>query len=224
VGTTVTFAPANVDLDPTKKSDLVALFSGTNAVVKVAPGVGLTPAVGEKATFDAVLVENTTVTPPTLQINSANLHSFAVAKLKQDVKASYDKLVTLLKLGMQKIVVTDGRINTSLTFHVASTDSDSRDVSDTATSTSDRVRNWSTGGGIASTFSGKLFGFALGGRFGFSGTATGSSTQTSIQVHAVNEKSTAVTSLSFDITGALELHFRSDFFPSVDPATLKTAV
>jgi hypothetical protein len=215
-----------ISLDSAKKNDLIAFFGGVTAQVVTVPTPGPTPTpvVGDLDTFDRLLVENTTATPPTLQISVGNLKSFAAARLRRDLKLSYEKLVAILKLGMQKIVVTEGRINTALTFHVTSQDADERTASDTQVNASTRAFNWALGGGMWGTrsLSGTIQSFVLSRNsiFSFSGSVGGSNSNTSTQVSVVNEKSTATTTLAFDITGSLELKFRSDFFPSFDPTTV----
>lgn len=227
----VTFSPATISFDPTKKTELIAFFSGINAEVKSLPSTTTNPSqaltLGGPATFESLLVETTSAlpsTPSTLEMSTDNLHAFAVARLRRDLKLSYEKLVTLLKLGMQKIVVTEGRINTSLTFHVASTDTDERKVSTREEDLSQRAFNWAVGGGLwgSKTLSGTIKGMVLSKSSGysFSGSVGSSQSQVSLDVKTVNENSTAVTTLSFDITGALELKFRSDYFPSFDPTAL----
>ena len=202
---------ALISFDPAKKNDLIAFFSGVVAKVKNVPSPAPTPTpvVGDDDTFDRLLAEAGT----SLQMSVGNLKSFAAARLRRDLKLSYEKLVAILKLGMQKIVVTEGRINTALTFHVTSLDADEGTSSQTNVETSSRASNWALGGGMWGTrsLSGTVRGFVL------SGSAGGSKTNTSTQVSVVNEKSTATTTLAFDITGSLELKFRSDFFPSFDP-------
>jgi hypothetical protein len=225
-GTAVTGGGPDVSFDAAKQQDLEALFAGINAAVAALPISPLVPvspplAVNDLATFESLL-ESTG--PQILTMKTTNLHAFTVAKLKHDVKATYDKIVTLLKIGMSKIVVQDGEIDTTLTFHVTSADTDEANASQTQTNVATSSSNWAVSGGLSGghSVSGTIYGFLVSKRFGFgiSGGGGSSSSNTSTQVATVNEKSTAVTNLSFDITGGLKLRFRSDFFPSIDAATL----
>ena len=225
-GTAVTGGGPDISLDAAKQQDLVALFAGVNAAVATLPTSPIVPAssplaVNDLTTFESLLESTGS---QILTMKTTNLHAFTVAKLKHDVKSAYDKIVTLLKLGMSKIVVEEGEIDTSLTFHVASADSDERTTSQTRTDVATHSSNWAVNGGFfgGRSVSGTIYGFLISKRSGYSvnGGAGSSSTNTSVQVAAVNEKSTAVTNLSFDITGGLKLRFRSDFFPSIDAASL----
>lgn len=181
--------PPTVELALAKIDDFKLVFDG----ITVAVG---SPAV-EKTIAD-VLTDATTAP----KITNQNLSDFCKAKLKRDVKKSYDQLVTILKLGMQKIVVTEGEIRTSITFHVDSSDSDSKTSSDSTTDYEQRSRSFGAGLRVGGTF-GKITGsLAMG---------YGSSRFNSkLKVNVVNEAKTAVTNTSTDITGSVLIRFKSD--------------
>lgn len=61
------------------------------------------------------------------ELTQSNLEKFVTQKLKTGVKNSQDLLKTILKIGMQKVVVTNGEIMTKLTFHVDASDMSSKD-------------------------------------------------------------------------------------------------
>jgi len=163
----------------------------------------------------------------TNDMNTPDLIALTVAKLKQDVKGSYDKLVTILKIGMQKLVVTDGEVKTSLTWHLNATDTDEITSSDTSQLFDQRAINWNVSRVAArsSGISGKLFGMTFGRTRGVVTTAgaSGSRTRTELKVQVVNEKKTAVTNLNIDITGSVMVHFKSETFPPFDPAAAAPA-
>ncbi len=187
--------PDNVQLDITKLDDFKLVFDGITVTI-----------LAVQKTIADVLIDPTTAP----KIKNQDLSDFCKARLKRDVKKSYDQLVTILKLGMQKIVVTEGEIRTSITFHVDSTDSDSKTSSDSTTDYEQRSRSFGAGLRIGGTF-GKITGsLAMG---------YGSSRFNSkLKVNVVNESKTAVTNTSTDITGSVLLRFKSDYFPSFDAA------
>ncbi|HYL75837.1 MAG TPA: hypothetical protein VEU96_16625, partial [Bryobacteraceae bacterium] len=122
------------------------------------------------------------------------LEDFASRKFRvQD----YNLMVTILKLGMQKLVIQNGMVRTKLTFHIDTTAisaSSSTDVSSQSQSVGARA------------------GFSWGG-FG----ASGSYSSSIYRVHVVNETSSAATNLSIDILGEVQINFRTETFPTIDP-------
>lgn len=151
-----------------------------------------------------------------------DLIALCVAKLKQDVKGSYDKLATILKIGMQKLVVTEGEVKTALTWHVDATDTDEIASQNVDQSFDQRAVNWNVSrvGTRSNSLAGQLFGMTFGRSRGAVTTAGagGSRTRTELKVQVVNEKKTAVTHLDIDITGSVMVRFKSETFPPFDPA------
>ncbi|WP_437954727.1 hypothetical protein WME76_24500 [Sorangium sp. So ce119] len=158
----------------------------------------------------------------TIVLNTSDVHSFAKEKIRRDVKTSYDTLVTILKLGMQKLVVTGGQISTKLTFHVESQESD--ELSSTVTQVDASQKSSSFSYGLSASYGSRLARFAGARSFGARGSLGGgrSKSSSSMRVSVVNEKHTAATSLSVDVVGAVQINFRSDFFPAFDPAATTT--
>jgi hypothetical protein len=107
---------------------------------------------------------------------------------------------------MQKVVVTNGEINTKLTFHVDATDAYSR----TADSYQTRSRGW---GGSASSAIG---GFASRILSTATANATAAISGTRLNVAVVNEKSSSATNISIDIIGEVRIQFRTETFPAVE--------
>ncbi|MEA2899660.1 MAG: hypothetical protein QOJ84_5275 [Bradyrhizobium sp.] len=202
--------PTSFKFDTTKLDSAKAAYAGVVVVTGTAPNTA-------EKDFTAYL---TSVN----EMPTGDLITLSVAKLKQDVKGSYDKLVTILKIGMQKLVVTDGEVKTSLTWHLDATDTDELTSSDTSQTFDQRAVNWgvSRTSARSSGISGKLFGMTLGRARGVVTTAgaNGSRTRTELKVQVVNEKKTAVTNLNIDITGSVMVHFKSETFPPFDPATV----
>lgn len=158
---------------------------------------------------------------------TADLHKFCVAKIRKDVKGSYDKLVTILKLGMQKIVVTEGEVKTTLTYHLDSADTDELNSTQVEQDILQRTTSWGIKGGFGGSrsLSGKLGGNIISRSLGgsISGGVGQTSNRTKIKINVMNEKKTAVTNSRVDITGSVLLRFKSDYFPSVDPTTIQPA-
>jgi hypothetical protein len=185
----------NTDLELSKLEEFKAVFDGVI--------IGTSP---EKSIESSGVILTPTTTPA---ISNQDLSDFCKAKLRRDVKKSYDQLVTILKLGMQKIVVTEGEIRTSITFHVDSTDSDTKNTSDSTTDYEQRSRSFGAGLKVGGTF-GKISGsLAMG--------YNSSRFNSKLKVNVVNESKTAVTNTSTDITGSVLIKFKSDYFPSFDP-------
>lgn len=215
--------PQTVGFEAQKIEELKGSFAGTSASVPLLTGTVIT-------TFDDpnVLVKAGTETAPTYDMKAAYLLAFAKAKLDRDTEASYRTLIALLKLGMQKLVMTDCTIRTATTFHVDSQDTFETSSSQTETAYSQAAFNWGVNASRAASTSvqGKLFGFLIGRSVSsnISGSAGGSRFSSNLRVNVVNEKKTAVVNTDIDITGFVELKFRSDYFPSIDPSTLPAPV
>src|SRR5262249_52301532 len=110
----LTFTPTTISFDPAKLADLHGSFARVTPLAPPAPASST--ALTKEGTLDQALVKTFDTTDPSkltaLAMPAAALYAFAVAKLQHEVKASYDKIVSILKLGMQKIVVTKGKIAT----------------------------------------------------------------------------------------------------------------
>jgi|GEM_PF-1853588 len=152
----------------------------------------------------------TVTTPKTIPL--ADLRSFVIAKLKKQTKESYDLIKTILKIGMQKVVVTSGEIHTKLTFHVDATDTYDK----TATDYSQKASSWGVRGGISGSkgISGSAKGITVSKLI--SGGISGGYSGSKISVRVVNEKTTAATNLAVDILGEVRILFRTDAFPSIE--------
>ena len=233
----ITFVPAKVAALRSLMADLQASIPVTElvaeCVAKVDDSTYSVPSAPPNTNnamvlFDQVLRVDTTTNPTAWRIPASHMHAFALVRLKKEVKASYDKLVVLLKLGMQKIVVTDGEISTSLTFHTDSTDSDSLDSSSAQTESDVRSSGFtaSLAGRGKRSFSDKLSNKILSRSMGGSISASGgaSRVRSKLKVNVVNETKSAITNLRVDITGMVRIRFRTDAFPSYDPANPPTPV
>ncbi|MFL6203618.1 MAG: hypothetical protein ACJ76J_30995 [Thermoanaerobaculia bacterium] len=208
-----------IGFDPQKIEELKGSFSGVSATV---PG-GTEPTI-----FDTALVQGGSTTAPTYDMKAADLVAFAVAKLDRDTEASYRTLIALVQLGVQRLVMDECTVRTSTTFHVDSRDSLEKSSSQTEQAYSQAAFNWGVSASRSANTSvqGKLFGFLIGRTVSsnISGSAGGSRFSSNLRVKIVNEKQSAVVNTDIDITGFVELKFRSDYFPSIDPSTLPAPV
>lgn len=157
--------------------------------------------IGEVITADATTGSST--------ISRDDLRVFVIEKLNSQAKDSYEILKTILKIGMQKIVVSDGVIETKLTFHIDASDVQSR----TATEYQSRASGWGIGGGISGRYTlGGLVGVLTGSFIG--GGISGGYSSRTLNVSVVNETSYAALNVRVDIIGGVKINFRTETFPA----------
>jgi hypothetical protein len=206
-----------------KAKSLEAHFGGITGEITS----GTPPTTATKTIPEMITYQYSTGTPPTTTtktladivaappINStmfaltvSDLRIFVTAKLKASVKNSQDLLKTILKIGMQKVVVTSGEIMTRITFHV-----DAQKLSSTDTNkTSEKASGWGIGGNISGSSSilGTLTNRAI------SGALSGGYSSRSLNVCVVNEKTSSATNLAIDILGEVRILFRTETFPTIE--------
>lgn len=169
---------------------------------------GITVKINEdEKTIEEAITNNT--------ISLENLRDFVIEKLMENAKDSYNLMVTILKIGMQKVVVTNGQIRTKLTFHVDATDTYSK----TSMDYNRKSRSWGIRGGVRGRYHKKgilgKFARATMGKFIGGGISGGYGSQ-KLNVSVVNEKSTAATNVTVDIIGEVNIFFRTETFPAVE--------
>ena len=123
-------------------------------------------------------------------------------------------MVTILKIGMQKVVVTNGQIRTKLVFHVDATDTYSK----TSMDYNRKSRDWGIRGGVRGRIFRKIPGKAAKATIGkfIGGGISGGYGSQKLNVKVVNEKSTAATNVTVDIIGEVNIFFRTETFPTVE--------
>ncbi len=153
-------------------------------------------------------IEDTTTLPAALTsgtflaiTNKTNLDKIIAIKLRTGAEDNYNLLITILKLGMQKIVVEKGMIATKLTFHVDANESTSLASSDLNI----KAKSFGITGGVS------------GGTSKFGGRLSGGYSNSNFSVAIVNEKSSAVANMNADIVGEVRIEFRTESFPSTTP-------
>jgi len=134
------------------------------------------------------------------QLKMADVRQFVYEKLKRTSSESYDMLVTVLKLGMQKVSVTDGQIHSKLTFNVRASDFES-----TASSSIDaKSSSWNIGGKLG--IRAKKWNMSVAGGYSSS----------KVTVKVVNERSSSAVNLNADIVGSVTINFKTESFPAFD--------
>jgi len=167
-------------------------------------GIFIVDSDNEKS-FDKAITEDN-------EIEIKELEKFVEEKIKSNARNSYELIKTILKIGMQKVVVTNGVIHSKLTFHV--------DASDTydkhAFKYYKKARNWGVKGslngrygGIAGSIAGAVFGNFIGGG------VSGGYNNKKLNISVVNEKSSAATNVTADIIGEVTINFRTETFPGI---------
>lgn len=162
--------------------------------------------------------------PNSTEIDIDVLRSFVIEKLKGDAELSYNKLIAILKLGMNRVVIDKGEIHTKLTFHVDSNDTDSIDTTDTTGDSTTKSTNWgvrggfnfnnSLSGGSSKKFANGIIGRSFGGSIAGGISSNNSSFKTKVTV--INEKSSAATNINIDIVGSVTINFKCDYFPALN--------
>lgn len=127
--------------------------------------------------------------------NVSAIRAAVQGTLEQAAELSYDTLKAMVEMGYARVVFTNGRIRTKLTFSVAATDTSRRQTSDMA------YRAFSASAGMKGGIFGALFGIS------------GNTSYNSIRVRTVNEQSAAATTVRGDILGEVEINFATQTFP-----------
>jgi hypothetical protein len=195
--TTATGTPYVID-----GADLPAVKDKRTAIIAALEGFDANPSSTTTGTIDQTLPSEGTITQPSQAIAKTDLDAIIALKLRQGAEDNYNLLVTILKLGMQKIVVDKGLIATKLTFHVDATQTESKASSDV------NIKSKSFAVSGSASFRGRRFGANVSGGY----------SSTSLSVSVVNEKSSAVANLAVDIVGEVRIEFRTDSFPSFTPS------
>lgn len=112
-------------------------------------------------------------------------------------ESKYKLLRDMMKLGYQKLVVKDGKVETKLEFFTQQYEYDVQNTSDFER----KNRSWGFGGSFKGGF--------LGGILGINGGVSNTSTS----VSTVNTSKVDIANTTVDIFGHVSINFRSDFFP-----------
>ena len=203
------FIKSNLKLDPSSTNDYTLNEEEANVL---------------KVNLSGATLDDNSTTPPTSKtindlltassgtgsysLKVVDLKSIVEIKLKGTVKQSQDLLKTVLKIGMQKVVITSGEILTKLTFHVDAEES----LYKTKEISSQKSSGWGIGGGLTANVGGigKIIGASVGASL------SGGYSNRKLNVSVVNEKSSSATNLQIDILGQVRIQFRTETFPSVD--------
>jgi hypothetical protein len=167
-------------------------------------------------TIDSAIKGTDTSSP---NIAVADLQQLVVAKLRLNAAEAYNLIKTVLQIGMQKVVVTNGDILTKLVFHVDTTNI----VSSTSMNIHERGTSWGIQGALSghyggtsethSEHKGEVANSSLGGIIG--GGVSGNYASSKLNVSVVNESHTAATNVTVDIIGQVRIQFRTETFPTI---------
>jgi len=166
---------------------------------------------GAKASLVSALGVSTSTDPTTgadiirkkTEIESIKTQSELVQLSRERIAAQRHGLLTqMVRMGMQRLVITKGEINTRVTFKLSETELDTKDTKD--------ISYKNTSWGAAASYKGKLFGGKL--------SVSGGIRQTSTKVRTVDETSVDMSSLDIDLFGSVKLEFKTDYFPLAPPS------
>lgn len=159
-------------------------------------------------------------TPSITSIKLPVLRSFVIAQLERSASESHNLLITMMKIGMQKVVVTKGHIKTKLTFDVAARE---RSSESSFAKHLDKSKKIAAGGRVstATGLSGifgvqKLVSDSLNAGAGLAAAGEGAiEDSTILNVSVVSSKNSAATNLNAEIIGEVLIEFSTETFPSV---------
>lgn len=181
-------------------NDNPTLIEAINAIHGALDGFDADPAAESGTIKELIKAADATGTTLTLDASkSATLHRIIALKLRSEAADNYNMLTTILKLGLQKIVIERGLIATKITFKVDATETASRAESTLSTAS----KGFALSGGATAKFA------KWGGRI------SGGYSSNKLNVSVVNENTSAVASLNVDIVGEVRIEFRTDSFPSI---------
>lgn len=200
-------ATTNIAVTPEQFDTLVTAF------------IGFTDATTGKQINDASIMK-TPVPPATTTIKLGSLRGFVISKLVKTAAETHSLLITMMKLGMQKVVVTKGLIRTKLTFDVSARE---RTQQNTLQQTIERNKTTSAGGSVSGGAGLSIFqslfdapGSAGAVQVGPRANAGGEvSQQNTLNVSLVSSRSSAASNLSAEIIGEVVIEFSTESFPSV---------
>jgi len=175
--------------------DVLKLGIATNVNLSAADAEDLKKHFAEIAVSDKSIDDSITASGAAFRIPLTSLEPFVTEKLRGDAAKNYEALTTVLKLGMQKILITEGEISTSVFFRFTESDN-ARSSSEQKKSTADAFVKTKLNAGI--------------GNF-----KTQATSGLELSVSVLNESASAASNISEAVTGKVTIKFRTDSFPSV---------
>jgi hypothetical protein len=200
-------ATTNIAVTPEQFDTLVTAFTG------------FTDATTGKPINDASIMK-APVPPAGTTIKLGSLRGFVISKLVKTASETHSLLITMMKLGMQKVVVTKGLIRTKLTFDVSASDSLKQNtLRKQVTKNTTASAGGSASGGVGLSLFDNFFG-AVGSstRIGAGPqvTADGSTENSlNLNVNIASTRSSSASNLSAEIIGEVVIEFSTESFPSV---------
>lgn len=174
-------------------------------------GDSATVALRDGASLDAATAARLGVDQDARLEDKATQQRMVLAAQTELGRQQQQTLATLVMMGINRIIVTNGRINAKVLFDVSATDDATRKSSNTSERSTDTTTSSKVGGGA-------LLG-AWGG--GFASTRT-SHVSTRVS-SALDETSESKMQLKAQLSGDVDLYFKSETFPLERLATSESA-
>lgn len=121
------------------------------------------------------------------------------AMLNDEAELAYNELNTLVKMGLYRVVVTDGHILTKCSFNLTAEDNSNATVSDISQSVFSAHANADAGFLCLSASTGTSY--------------------SNLKIRVANQSSSASTNITENVTGEVLVNFRGDYFPAASVST-----
>lgn len=136
----------------------------------------------------------------TFAIETALLRDFVLNLLKSNAEETYKLLKTVLQIGMQKVVVTNGEILAKLTFYLGAAESFSSETY----RMKQKGKSWNLKGKVSATG-----GWVSGG-------LSGGISKSSLKVSVVNERTFSAAQVGTSIVGEVKINFKTESYPLLE--------
>jgi hypothetical protein len=169
--------------------------ASSTQLTKVEAGQQLSPAEATKLS-DALSVGGTAPTIPASALVQADVAAIKDAVAKRLASNRYTLLKEMVKMGLLRLVVVDGKIVSQLTFSTYASSYYTKNSSSYNSSNFDLTVNAKTGRALSKWFS-----------------ASAAAKYTTVSVRTTNESQRDVSGSSVNIFGRVEISFKTDFQP-----------
>ena len=174
--------------------DVLKLTVATNVNLSASDADDLKKHFAGIAVSDKPIDDSITASGSAFRIPLTGLEPFVTDKLRGDAAKNYEALTTVLKLGMQKIVITEGEIATSVFFRFTESENARSSGEKKSVSAEAFVKN-KTNAGLGSF-------------------KTKSTSGLELSLSVLNESASAASNITEAIMGKVTIKFRTDSFPS----------
>lgn len=152
--------------------------------LRLAPGASMPPAEGLRAALGI---------QPGQELNASNPEALVPLARRQQARQRQQMLATMVQMGMQRIIIDEGKINAAMRFHIDTRSAANQD-SASQNSMQNRVR--------------------ASGSFGIGAWGVSADVENTISFVSTNrQQSTEEINTSADLNSSVELHFHTDAVP-----------